>query len=92
MGLEQLWVCILAGVRRKLLARDDLLHFDEFVNFSNELLAIARANASIGNVYHLVIDEKVDFGMEEVIGCFRLRGGVFELVLGSHQKRDELWL
>merc|ERR550534_207314 len=41
---------------------------------------------------HLVIDEKVDFGMEEVIGCFRLRGGVFELVLGSHQKRDELWL
>ena len=92
MGLEQLLVCFLAGARRKLLACDDLFHFDEFVDFSNELLAITRSDSSVCDVYHFIVDEKVNFRMEEVIGGFRLRGGVFELVFRSHQKRDKLLL
>lgn len=92
MGLEQLWVCFLAGARSKLLGGDDFLHFDEFVDFSNELLAITRSNSSISDVYHFVVYEEVNFRMEEVIGRFRLRGSVFELVFGSHQERDKLLL
>jgi hypothetical protein len=85
-------VCFLAGARRKLLGGDDFFHFDEFVDFSNELLAITRSDSGVSDVHHFIVNEEVNFRMEEVIGRFRLRGGVFELVFRSHQKRDKFLL
>ena len=85
MGLEQ-FVVVVSFIKESLLARDNFFHFDEFVDFSDELFTVSRANSGISDVHHLVIDEKVDFGVEEVICGFRLRGGILELVLGRHQQ------
>lgn len=45
---------------------DSFFHFDELLNFSDELFSISGSDAGIGDMNHLIINEEIDLELELV--------------------------
>ena len=43
---------------------DSFFHFDELLNFSDELFSISGSDAGIGDMNHLIINEEIDLELE----------------------------
>ena len=45
---------------------DSFFHFDELLDFSDELFSISGSDAGISNMNHLIINEEIDLELELV--------------------------
>ena len=45
---------------------DSFFHFDELLDFSDELFSISGSDAGISNMNHLIINEEIDLELDKI--------------------------